>query len=698
MSSYEARAPLRFVLPIRDMLQSLYGGMVPHNSSEILDIFSGLKQFNEAGPVQIAGVEGHGGALPQYDVLQERYPLATASSITKALDPSIIQRPLIRGPFGVTLNPLHQDDLKWALREIAEAGGAKAGHKVIFKLFEAQNRPVEYLDSLKIINQLRNEGYNVACEVAMVISDKPDLDAKHYEGIARNLLSADLLKKNDIDPLTIVGFSLKDMIGGVKASKPGQDASSINAQNLTLVSMKAIQSFSNSTGQELYLGWHAHEIGNAVDCLSEAGQTFSNHRQNYPAVVEFQQDALMGSPDSSKIKDFGFADLEKLISRHAENGIVEKMSPQQQEIWSGFKTKLYALATKHEYRKSYIDAGKWSKDLLEYGQLASGGLPYVESNGIKPFIKHVAKMETSVGSGSMIGEERAAGILRCLFSSINGLLARDLGNAHSVTPAMKLLNDLTINVISSLLLKQNFIQKHLQSNKDWSQPLHDKSDHSAFREHYGSFRNAQALSYFCTPMPTEVKPDMLGLLRKKLFDYYFPVNFDALQRVTSNNSASMLRNRSEQEYKVIRAALSTRLLDKAGAEALLVENGVEQRVARDFAEMHIGVNSLPVNQGVKSRLSQIESAVTKLIDATGGEFMIRKNLSSKLAAKRSILFSAMLLRPSPGEALPKIVADLARITPFRKYHFEPGGSWLPAPARDVATLACNARVVPKRAP
>lgn len=681
MSNINAAQPITFVAAIRDMIQSLYGGGMPHDTYELLNFYKLIKSFNDAGPVQIVGVEGHGGALPQYDAINKRWPLKIAERITGALHKTIFQRPLIRGPFGVRLDALHYDDLEWTLQQMAIAGGAKKGHPVIFKLFEAQNRPEEYVASLKIIDDMRKSGYNVACEVAMVISDKPDLDADHYRGVAQSLLSPDLFRKNKIDPSVVAGFTLKDMIGGVKAST--RTRSSINARNLTLIAMETATAFgdamSSNKGRgrrqiKMYVGSHTHDIGNAVDFITEAGQTFSAHKAKHPRITEFQADVAADN--------FGFADLPKLVERLLGVGaMAEGMSAAQTKIWGQMRGFLDAAAER--YAKFRIDTKKWPASLLEYGQLASGGLPYVEANGIKPFLGFVAKMNGQ--DGKPVGEEKAGEILRCIFSSINGVLASDLGNAHSVTPAMKLLNDLAINVMGTFLQSAEFKQI-VSIGFNFSQPFSGEHERGWFRQHYTSFSNAAAMAYFCTPMPTPVNDNLLGMLRGKLFDHFFPKDYKLLQKVDASNTASMLKHLDEAKYAEVREALSQNLLNKDATRAILMADGVRPEGAEAdaayiekvdfFVAAHIEVNRLPINHGVKPiRARKIEPAVQQFAEGHGGLRAARSGLGREDDVLRHGTFTGLLVRPR-GAALAEVVRTLLTGT-FAKHR-----GWPPAAMKE----------------
>lgn len=677
MSNITSTQPITFVAAIRDMIQSLYGGGMPHDTYEVLNFYKLIKDFNAAGAVQIVGVEGHGGALPQYDAINKRWPLKIAERITAALDRTIFQRPLIRGPFGVRLDALHYDDLEWTLQQMAISGGAQKGHRVIFKLFEAQNRPEEYVASLKIIDDMRKAGYNVACEVAMVISDKPDLDADHYRRVAQSLLSPSLFRKNKIDPAVVAGFTLKDMIGGVKAST--RTSSSINARNLALIAMETATAFGDAMSRgrkqiSMYVGSHTHDIGNAVDFITEAGQTFSAHKAKHPRITEFQADVAADN--------FGFADLPKLVERLLGVGaMAEGMSAAQTKIWGQMKGFLDAAAER--YAAFRIDTKKWPASLLEYGQLASGGLPYVEANGIKPYLNYVAKLAGP--DGQPVGTEKAGEILRCVFASINGVLASDLGNAHSVTPAMKLLNDLTINVMGTFLQSAEF-KTIVGVGGNFSQPFNDEQNKGWFRQHYASFSNAAAMAYFCTPMPTPVNDGLLGMLRGKLFEHFFPKDYKLLQKVDASNTASMLKHLDEAKYAEVREALSQNLLNKDGARAILMADGVRPEGAEAeaayiekvdfFVAAHIDVNRLPINHGVKPiRVRKIEPAVQNFAEGHGGLRAARSGLGREDDVVRHGTFTGLLVRPR-GAALAEVVRTLLTGT-FAKHR-----GWPPAAMKE----------------
>ncbi|HEU0116992.1 MAG TPA: hypothetical protein VFR09_00025 [Alphaproteobacteria bacterium] len=662
----------RFVMPIRDMVQSIYGGKIAHNDPTFLYIFSNLKKFNDAGPVKFAAIEGHGGAVPQYDMLNDRYPLITAENMTAALDPSINQRPLIRGPFGITLDPKHKDDLDYLLRQMAEAGGAKKGHHVTFKLFEAQNRPAEYLDSLEIITKLRQEGYDVGCEVAMVVSDKPDLDMSYYKEAAAGLLNPELFASRGIDPAAIEGFSAKDMIGGIRASRADDTGATINARNLAHVMMDAMQNFTRQTGQKLYLGWHSHQIGNGVDCVVEAGVTFHKERAAYPEITEFQQDALMRSLDTSVVRDYGFIDLERLLQRYRDAGIMEGMNDAQYEIWDDFKEKMMDLATRH--REDYIDVSKWSRELLEYGQLASGGMAFVEKQIIGGYIGFIARQEMEDASGRRVpvGTDKAGRILRCLFASMNGAIARDMGNAHSVTPAMLCLNKLAAEAMTALMKDEDRVQKIISSSRSsWDLPLRGPEWRDIFRGFYEGFKDVKSMGYFCTPMPTPLSEDMLGRLRRKLYEAHYPMDYAKLADVPHNNSASMLKGIGEEKYYALREEMVGNLLDKEKTFEILTRYGIDPNVARDFVTSHIGIDELPVNHRAKSYLGRIREAAEKLVRDTGGPSFKRRGLwKTGRDLVDHIVFGAMVNREPTGGLLPhKLKIMVARLA------FKPEGSW-----------------------
>lgn len=652
-----ASAPIVYIAAIRDMIQSLYGAGMRHDEQELLQFYRRLAEFNDAGPVKIVGVEGHGGALPQYDAMKSRLSLKISERITKALGKTIFQRPLIRGPFGVNTRALHFDDLKWTLEQMAIAGGANQGHKVVFKLFEAQNRPEEYIASLKIIQAMRNAGMNVGVEVSMVISDKPGLNDAHYKGVAQSLLSPELFARHGIDPTIVAGFSLKDMIGGVKSSADAE-GSTINARNLTMIAMDAMQKFAAATDHHgMYMGWHTHEIGNAHNCLLEASQTFAAHRARFGVITEFQQDVTA--------PNLGFADLQKLTDAYAEQGLGEGMNAAQKKIWGDMVGYLNSAAER--LQKLRIDVSKWDKSLLEYGQLASGGLPYVEEHGIEQFRKHVAKMlDSNAGPESM---ERAGKILRCVFASINGVIDNDMGNAHSVTPAMKFINDLTVDVMTRYLNTPEFtaLIASEASNKSideaFSKPIKDTAFMASVRTQYHHFSSRpmviQAVDYFCTPLPTPVSQEHLQLLRAKLFNHYFPTDYKQLAKVDATNTASMLKHLSEADYGRVRAQLAGQLLDKVAAKQTLLDAGVPEKTADHFVARSIGVNSLPINDGVRPLLqTKVLPAVLKFIEATGGKLIRRLGLEPKDDTETHAGFAAMLLRPSQGRDLAGPVATM----------------------------------------
>ncbi len=648
-NSPASAAPIVYVGAIRDMIQSLYGGAMRHDNPELSKFFSRIAEFNAAGPVQIVGVEGHGGALPQYDVMNRRFPLKVAEHLTQALDKSIFQRPLIRGPFGVNLNALHSDDLGWMLEQMAVAGGADKGHKVIFKLFEAQNRPEEYVASLKLIQALRDKGLNVGVEVSMVISDKPGLNAEHYKGVAQSLLSTELFARYNIDPSIVAGFSLKDMIGGVKSSADAE-GSTINARNLTAIAMEAMQKFATATNHSgMYLGWHTHDIGNALNCLLEAGKTFAELRGQSGAITQFQQDVTA--------MERGFSDLQALTDGHAAQGTGDAMNDKQRAIWSEMIAHLSAAAEQH--KDALIDVSNWDKRLLEYGQLASGGLPYVEKNGISPYQKYVASL---IGpDGKPVGMQQAGQIVRCLFASTNGLIDNDLGNAHSVTPAMKLLNDLTINTMAGILMTPLF-KERVAAGIDVSKPITDEAFVAAVRAGYKEFRSLPAMAYFCTPMPTPVSDEMLTHLRGKLFDHFFPTSYDALQKVDDTNSASMLKHLSEADYLRVREQMAGQLLDREGTKQTLLAAGVPEETAALYAARNVAVNTLPINQGVRPVLaSKVRPAVEQRIEAQKAENPAAPmGLSSKDNLVMHASFAALITRPGKGTVLAPLVTELMK--------------------------------------
>jgi hypothetical protein len=597
------------------MIQSLFGGSMPHDAAPLLDIVRALGYFNRSGGIQISAIEGHGGALLQYDVMNGRPPLATARNLTRNLDPSIATRPLIRGPFGVGLRALHEDDLYYMLRELAVAHGSLEGHHVNFRLFEAQNREDEHIQSLRILSRLREEGHNVSCQVDMVYSSKRSLGVDYYEATAAKLLNAATFKEKGINPEIISGFGLKDMIGGLRADRHANGG--VTARQATKIIMKAADRFVREAKvAPIAIAMHQHEIGNAVDAQAEAGDTFLRHRANYPGVSELLQDALFDGT--------GFPCMRALVAAYGTYGHDLGLSEKQRNMIRTFEA--HIAQSFGAYSFAQVDMNNWPKELLEYGQLASGGVPYVDTL-LKGYEKGIAR-DILDKNGQPIDADKAGALLRCLFVSINGVLLEDLGSAHSVTPAMKLANDLTMLVAISVL-RTDFLQKLATSDADLSKPIIGQD--GFFRLHYDAMKNPAAMAYFCTPMPKSVDFKTLKLLREGLFDLYFPEDSAKLREVPDKYAASMLKHLSAEEYTDVRMKLRAALMDEDKASDILTAARVDAATAQGFVHRYADVNRASLTEGVRTIRPRAES----MVDAVEGLQISRGDA----------VFGAMLMKP-----------------------------------------------------
>jgi hypothetical protein len=160
-------------------------------------------------------------------------------------------------------------------------------------------------------------------------------------------------------------------------------------------------------------------------------------------------------------------------------------------------------------------------------------------------------------------------------------------------------------------------------------------------------------------MPTPVSAKILGMLRTRLFNNFFPTDYAGLQKSPDNSSASLLKHLSEADYLRVRGELAGQLMDKEPAKAILIAAGVPEQAASDFAARNIEVNRLPINHGVRAmRERKVEVAVDEAIEKTGGLTVRRPGLERGDNVRLHTTFAAMMLRPKPGMGLADEVASM----------------------------------------
>ena len=585
---------IKYNLTLRDWIQSLFGNRIPPDHPLLLELLGLIPSFNAAGPVLISSVEGPSGAQPQVDVMCGRSPLGSIRATNKALqnadDLNTEIRLLVRGPFGVGLKALHENDLEKVLTKMAEAAGARKGRPVVFKLFEAQNNPVEYLATLQILSRLRKQGINVACEVSFCYTADKDFNATYFEAIARELLFDDR-----IDPAIVRRVGIKDMTGYAHSGCRQGRLEEGNAAQMMHCLMPVLRDFKDRRGInvefELEAALHTHEPG-------QKGQAVGANVAASKAVTNAIREANGNPPVSALVVDVipggrAFADMLAVMQRNADEG----HGPQPSEKQIALARQMEGLIKRLETFYSYTTpaAGLWTDDQLYHARLPGGAVTAAYTAAVLPTITALRRKYPA------INEAAAKRLAADLFVHINRRIARDNGNASSVTPGAKHIYTLT-NVVMQAMVQEGFVEEIntqgidltalTPTDKDGNVlggelPWTDRiaKSYNAIETTVIKDNNAavyETCEYFRSRMPMDVHNDLLTMYARLHLEKILPEK-------PPEDAALMIPHEKWEEF---RSALLANVTNKERAKALRMAWGASEAEAAAFVAEHIGVNVL----------------------------------------------------------------------------------------------------------
>jgi len=494
---------IRLAMPIRDVLQSLGIPAAQYNPL-ILDIYKLIGAFNAAnGPVRVAVIEGSSGALPQFDMMKGRPVLRALRKAHETLDIKIDIRLLARGPFGVSLKPMHYDELEYRLTKMVDAAGARDGRHVILKLFEAQNTVEEHINTLKIASNLRRAGYNIHVELAECYTASDRLNVDYYRDIAAAILD----NANQIDPEVVTGIGLKDMIGMMEADEAEELANS----HLDVIREK-------SPG--IYFAAHTHQQ-ETVDSQVKIGQVALGRARANPAmpITATMLDSIPGG--------HGFPDTKAMLA-----GLNIKLTPELETILDTIAQKFNDLIASYEYAMP-ATANLWTRRQLLYGRVPGGAKVTAVRDSVSPVAKLLTEKEPSIDSG------RAQRIIADLFIHVNKQLDIDCGDAHSVTPGANNLGMLGRDIMMGMLRNDDFRAQLIAEDTDLSLLPGEGNVRQNERlaaltaripDFYEHIQHAEAINYFRGNMPFPVNDHLMNILCKKYMQANLSAALDQLEQ------------------------------------------------------------------------------------------------------------------------------------------------------------------------
>lgn len=580
---------LGHVLVPRDWSQSSYGNRIPLNHEKLDAFYDAIAAFNAAGPVKITAVEGPSGAQPQRDVMLGRPALESIVHMDKKLPRDIEMRLLVRGPFAVGLEALHEDDLAFVLETMAQKAGAATvdgvtGRPVVFRLFEAQNNPDEYAATLRILTAMRAKGYNVSCELAICYTADDSFTSEHY----RHLFERALIHQT-VDPNVISRISIKDMIGQLN-DKPGEVKDG-NAYSVTNVLLMIAEQFKEKYHRTIEIGVHTHNTDHALGANTMASAAAVSHMKHNEgkdaAITRLTLDSIPGGR--------GFADTRALMVQAAKFGYGPMPSEEQLKILATMEGAIAKLERAYK-----VDNNMFTGEELRYARLPGGAVPAAMDYAIKPLAKvFLAKGLAANESASIVMASRA-------FLDVNRRLSIDFGNASSVTPGALFLT-LCSKAVVEAMLERGFFARMKSMGLDLSKRF---SHHGLLtgllddiRDYYDALRDMQdrrPTAYFRGQMPQDVDP---RLLKHICFNYLSGL-------LPDNHANSALKDVvSERSYMAVRRYLLSDPANKDKARAFLKRAKADPEKIEAFVESHIGKNEARRDEAKKPMLEIARKAV-----------------------------------------------------------------------------------------
>ncbi len=645
------------VLVPRDESQSEFGNKIPLNHEIFTKLwYPAIGKFNASGKLKIGAVETSCGAHPQVNILSGIHPLPVMRDTHRALPKDVPARLLVRGPFGVGLNALADEDLYVVLKQLALASGAADGRKVIFKLFEAQNNPKEHEASIKILKLLKQEGLDIECEGAISYTAEPEHPVEEYQGHVADFIANDNKHFLDTDSV-LTTVSLKDMIGGLDSKRRNKDVQSYADAEIL------VNSFINEIEKQ---GKGPNDIAIAIHCHETGYATEANVAAAIAAVesgYKIKLDVMAGGR--------GFAQALAVIEGLREQGYDAGISAEQEEILRKMAERFETLAELHE--EYQLDPTQISMEDRRNSHIPGGAVPTTISRHIIPLARELKIpvkdiIEAVENAAKDLGLPKDTATETIVYYMRQAW--RELGNPHSVTPGADNLaataRQMALNAAHGKTGAALYDNLSLDLLTYWRGKMPHNPDSDVFKNICGQYlkitlpkifpgNDNQALRESIIFAPTDKNATRKTLSHmdlskaekalladqdvqewmEEIEDYQFYLKIpDYVRAIPKKNHEELAAKRREYEDTV--AVLKARLRRKFEENDLDFDTVWGKHQKLENLLDHIGARTFPISKNIPSRLAQI---VKK--DLPHYE---REGLIIKEEERMDLVFEALIMR------------------------------------------------------
>ncbi len=489
----KTKKTLLWGLPVRDVSQSEMDNDLAMDDSEVLEMQELIGELNKAGSgVKVDAFEGDSGAQPQVNYYRGRCTLASLQTTHETLPTNITNRLLVRGEFGVCLEPRTPEDLEETYRLMANAAGATSGRTVTFKVFDAQNRPEKIAASINALRKLRGEGFAIEAEIAMCYSAYDGLGRDYYQDRMKKLLAVD-----SGDGL-VTAFSLKDTVGYLRGvDVPFERGNTAELTRMALQVMDAHKAQNLASGLKTF-AIHSHDSGHADEAMAAGMAAYLQE----PTRHEFNMrgDGIFGGhgfPDPVRVNEkLRKADALAAAIAPAQHDVIKKMESCFTKIFARYGDDLKPL---------------WTGDQLVRSRIAKGAQRSAMRLGIKPLLDHNPEFDFRAPRAGA-GIDHLRHVVLGVFGLVNGQLAEQYGLTHAVTLAANNHNMSAMQVVGAMM-KDGFLKDMLTSGKDpWVMP---DSEWAGITERYHeAITHTASMHYFAGPMPGKKHPGLAAQIEK----------------------------------------------------------------------------------------------------------------------------------------------------------------------------------------
>ncbi len=302
-----------FNLVLRDAVQTWLANEARLNDPDVKQILRlwarltknpNFRTFEEGGAdIQVAAMFSRQDPMEVYRQLRQ-------------VAPNVSFRPLLRGLNGSFLKPMHIDDLthmqSQMIRDLGYTDKPRENALIKGKIFDSQGITEETAASVNIFNNMCEQGYSAAVEIAIPYSGAAIYVDEFY--LAKVEEAFRLLQTAVHIPMRECSISLKDMVGQLSEER----ATSLIPK--IIVKLKALQAEAGIEEPPAF-ALHLHDTGLAAKTYTAAIKAC--HALDYPILIDTvecdENTALYHGEDSWK--NTGFERALKIADLSAEQGI-----------------------------------------------------------------------------------------------------------------------------------------------------------------------------------------------------------------------------------------------------------------------------------------------------------------------------------------------------------------------------------------